>query len=81
MFLEPDQPRDTVFRRKPLEMMRFVLGHASMQVVGMANIERAIALAGEDVDGEGHERGIRLQGSFFHRSVSLDSAGSPLSRG
>ena len=49
--LEMDQPVDRVFRGEAGQSIVAVLPHAAEQVRRDADIERAVVLAGEDIDG------------------------------
>jgi len=55
--IEPDQPCHVVLRGEPFNEFFAVLIDAPHQVIGHANIKRAVALAGEDVDKVGHAQG------------------------
>jgi hypothetical protein len=50
MGLEPDQPLDVVTAREAGHRMATMLVNAAHQVVGDADIERAVVPAGEHVD-------------------------------
>ena len=56
VFLEPDKARDVVLADEPAKTVSLVLSDPAPEVVGRANVERAIALAGQDVDVESHRK-------------------------
>ena len=67
--LEPDKGVHLVFLRKALDLVVLVLPDTLGEVGGDAYVERAIALAGKDVDaGEFHAERISEERTGYRRS-------------
>ena len=64
--IEPDQLRYVVLRCKPFDDFFAVLVNASCQVVSHPNIERSVALTGEDVDKISHALKAKSIHQFCH---------------
>ena len=52
----PDQMNDSIFRGESSKALGLVLGYPPKNVVGVAEVESAISLTGEDVNEEGHKQ-------------------------
>ena len=42
--------------REPAEAVRLVLGDTAIEIIGAADVERAVSLTGQDVDVESHRK-------------------------